>query len=61
MVTSTRRTAMRLWGNRFPAGVHSRNFSNERIYSTGWHARFPLVEGIKRTYPWIEAQVKAIH
>ncbi len=42
-----------------PVGVHSRNFSNERIYSTGWQARFPLVEGIKRTYPWIEAQVKA--
>jgi nucleoside-diphosphate-sugar epimerase len=39
-------------------GVHSRNFSNARIYSTGWRAAFPLVEGIKRTYPWIEAQVK---
>jgi len=42
-----------------PVGVQSRNFSNERIYSTGWQARFPLIEGIKRTYPWIEAQVKA--
>jgi len=42
-----------------PVGVQSRNFSNERIYSTGWRARFPLIEGIKRTYPWIEAQVKA--
>ncbi len=42
-----------------PVGVQSRNFSNERIYSTGWHARVPLREGIARTYPWIEAQVKA--
>ena len=42
-----------------PVGVQSRNFSNERICSTGWRARFPLVEGIKRTYPWIEEQVKA--
>ena len=42
-----------------PVGVQSRNFSNERIYSTGWRARFPLVEGIKRTYPWIEEQVRA--
>ena len=40
-----------------PAEVQSRNFSNERTYSTGWRARFPLVEGIKRTVPWIEAQV----
>jgi GDP-D-mannose 3', 5'-epimerase len=42
-----------------PVGVQSRNFSNARIYSTGWQAHFPLVAGIKRTYPWIEAQVKA--
>ena len=42
-----------------PVGVQSRNFSNERIYSTGWRAQFPLVEGIKRTYPWIEEQVKS--
>jgi len=41
-----------------PVGVQSRNFSNERIYSTGWRARVPLVEGIKQTYPWIEAQVQ---
>ncbi len=42
-----------------PVGVHSRNFSNERIYSIGWQARYYLREGIARTYPWIEAQVKA--
>jgi GDP-D-mannose 3',5'-epimerase len=42
-----------------PVGVHSRNFSNARIYSTGWEPRFPLKAGIARTYPWIEAQVRA--
>jgi len=40
-----------------PVGVQSRNFSNARIYSTGWRARFFLKEGIARTYPWIEQQV----
>ncbi len=42
-----------------PVGVHSRNFSNARIYSLGWQSRFDLKAGIERTYPWIEAQVKA--
>jgi len=41
-----------------PVGVLSRNFSNERIYSLGWKAEFPLKVGIEQTYPWIEAQVK---
>jgi len=40
-----------------PVGVLSRNFSNQRIYSIGWQARFPLKEGIALTYPWIEKQV----
>lgn len=42
-----------------PVGVHSRNFSNARIYSTGWRPKVYLKEGISLTYPWIEAQVKA--
>ncbi len=42
-----------------PVGVHSRNFSNERIYSLGWRAKVFLKEGISLTYPWIEARVKA--
>ena len=42
-----------------PVGVQSRNFSNARIYSIGWKSRFDLKAGIERTYPWIEAQVKA--
>jgi nucleoside-diphosphate-sugar epimerase len=41
-----------------PVGVQSRNFSNERIYSLGWRAKVFLREGIARTYPWIEEQVR---
>jgi nucleoside-diphosphate-sugar epimerase len=40
-----------------PVGVHSRNFSNGRIYSIGWNEKFYLKDGIARTYPWIEKQV----
>lgn len=42
-----------------PVGVQSRNFSNARIYSLGWKAQYDLKAGIAKTYPWIEAQVKA--
>jgi nucleoside-diphosphate-sugar epimerase len=42
-----------------PVGVQSRNFSNERIYSLGWRAKFSLRDGIERTYPWVEGQVLA--
>ena len=41
-----------------PVGVLSRNFSNERICSIGWRAKVFIKEGISKTYPWIEAQVK---
>jgi nucleoside-diphosphate-sugar epimerase len=41
-----------------PVGVHSRNFSNERIYSLGWKARYYLKDGIARTYPWVAKQVE---
>jgi nucleoside-diphosphate-sugar epimerase len=41
-----------------PVGVQSRNFSNDRIYATGWRARFGLRDGIERTYPWVERQVE---
>jgi GDP-D-mannose 3', 5'-epimerase len=40
-----------------PVGVQSRNFSNARIYSTGWSSKVSLKEGIALTYPWIEAQL----
>lgn len=42
-----------------PVGVQSRNFSNERIYSLGWRAKNSLKDGIEKTYPWIQDQVKA--
>jgi nucleoside-diphosphate-sugar epimerase len=42
-----------------PVGVQSRNFSNERIYSIGWRSNFDLKEGIRRTYPWVKAQVES--
>jgi GDP-D-mannose 3',5'-epimerase len=41
-----------------PVGVQSRNFSNQKIESTGWRARWSLKDGIAQTYPWIEEQVK---
>ena len=41
-----------------PVGVQSRNFSNARIYSLGWQAQVYLEDGIRHTYPWVEAQVK---
>jgi len=41
-----------------PVGVQSRNFSNNKIYSTGWKSQWPLVRGIEPTYKWIEEQVK---
>ncbi len=42
-----------------PVGVLSRNFSNERIYSTGWRPRFTLRDGIARTFSWIDSQVRS--
>jgi hypothetical protein len=38
--------------------VQARNFSKARIKSLGWEAKVSLREGIARTYPWIEAQVR---
>ena len=40
-----------------PVGVQSRNFSNKKIYKTGWKAKSNLKKGIEQTYPWIEKQV----
>ena len=41
-----------------PVGVESRNFSNERIYSTGWKPQFFLEDGIRENYPWVNEQVQ---
>jgi len=42
-----------------PVGVHSRNFSNQKIYSIGWKSKCSLEDGLKLTYAWIEKQVQA--
>ena len=43
-----------------PLGVHGRNSDNalfkERV---GWEPTQPLIEGMKKTYAWIEQQIKA--
>lgn len=41
-----------------PVGVRARNFTNDKITSTGWQSRFSLKDGIARTYPWIKEQVE---
>jgi nucleoside-diphosphate-sugar epimerase len=43
---------------RGPVGVRSRNFSHDRISSLGWASHFSLDEGVARTYPWINEQVR---
>jgi len=40
-----------------PVGVQSRNFSNDKIYQTGWQAKFNTLSGIEQTYPWVCQQV----
>ena len=42
-----------------PVGVQSRNFSNERVETIGWQARYDLKKGINQTYFWIGEQVEA--
>lgn len=40
-----------------PVGVQSRNFSNARIFTTGWRPKVSLKEGIGETYRWVRRQV----
>ncbi len=43
-----------------PLGVRGRNSDNRLIQEKlGWKPSLPLVEGLRKTYAWIEAQVKA--
>jgi GDP-D-mannose 3',5'-epimerase len=43
-----------------PLGVRGRNSDNHLIREMlGWRPDFPLVEGIRSTYRWVEAQVRA--
>ena len=41
-----------------PVGVMNRNFSNSKIETTGWTCKHNTYDGILKTYPWIEQQVK---
>ena len=43
-----------------PVGVQLRNFSNAKIYSLSWKPQLSLRDGIDKTYPWIEKQVKSL-
>ena len=40
-----------------PRGVHSRNFSNTKIRSTGWKPKWKLKDAIKIHYAWVKVQV----
>lgn len=40
-----------------PRGVHSRNFSNTQIRSTGWKPKWRLADAIKIHYAWVASQV----
>ncbi len=43
-----------------PLGVRGRNSDNNLIRSVlDWKPKFPLVAGLRRTYPWVEEQVLA--
>jgi nucleoside-diphosphate-sugar epimerase len=42
-----------------PQGVRGRNSDNTRLRQVlGWEPRISLEEGLRRTYEWIEAQVR---
>jgi nucleoside-diphosphate-sugar epimerase len=45
-----------------PQGVRGRNSDNRLIYEKlGWRPSLPLREGMKKTYTWIEEQVRSSH
>jgi GDP-D-mannose 3',5'-epimerase len=42
-----------------PQGVRGRNSDNSRVRKTlGWEPKILLREGLKKTYPWIEAELR---
>lgn len=42
-----------------PLGVRGRTSDNRLIKEKlGWAPNYPLMEGLRKTYPWIEEQVK---
>jgi GDP-D-mannose 3',5'-epimerase len=43
-----------------PVGVKARNFRVDRMTGIGWESKISLREGLSRTYPWVESQVRAL-
>ena len=41
-----------------PVGVKARYHTIDRIMTTGWKPRWTVEQGLRKTYPWIEKQVK---
>lgn len=41
-----------------PIGVRARHFTAERIESIGWQSQVSLLEGLRRTYAWIDRQLQ---
>jgi nucleoside-diphosphate-sugar epimerase len=42
-----------------PVGVQARYLSHDRIRAMGWRPRVTLADGLRRTYAWVEHQVRA--
>ncbi len=46
------------YGHKCPIGVNGRNSDNNLYYDNiGWKVNQPLVDGMRKTYNWIESQV----
>lgn len=49
------------YGFKCPTGVRGRNSDNTLYRSKiGWEVSLPLIEGMRKTYTWIEEQVKTV-
>ena len=43
-----------------PVGVQARILAKDRIHSLGWQAKYSFEDGMRKTYPWVSAQVEAV-
>ena len=49
------------YGHKCPLGVNGRNSDNTLYYNKiGWKVSQPLIEGMKKTYNWIENQINLV-
>tara|TARA_B100001059_G_C17793351_1_gene561505 strand:+ start:51 stop:1049 length:999 start_codon:yes stop_codon:yes gene_type:complete len=49
------------YGHKCPLGVNGRNSNNTLYYKKiGWKVSQPLIEGMKKTYNWIENQINLV-